>query len=169
MHTNKGNVVFALSIFIIFIINITTVSHYPEPWVDEVMYIDPAINLAQQGYPIDIINFSYLNAPYYNDYLYRDLEARKIFTKEKGYFDLGELFIQKDLAKTLKRISRLGYEEFYNGKTAEMIIKCMSRTNGLMTIEDLKNYKPIIREAISFDYRGHTIYSMPPASSGGIA
>ena len=47
MHTNIGNVVLALSIFIIFILNITTVSHYPEPWVDEVMYIDPAINLAQ--------------------------------------------------------------------------------------------------------------------------
>ena len=50
-----------------------------------------------------------------------------------------------------------------------MIIQCMKRTNGLITLEDLENYKPVIREAVSFNYRGHTIHSMPPASSGGIA
>jgi len=131
--------------------------------------LNPAIDLAQRGYKLDIANYSNLNSQYYSEYLKRDEEARKIFTKENDYFELGEIFMQKDLARTLKRISRLGYEEFYTGKTAEMIIKCMNRTEGLITLEDLKNYKPVLRDPISFDYRGYKIHSMPPASSGGIA
>ena len=130
--------------------------------------INPAINLAQHGYQLDIINYLYLNSSYYNDYLSQDIESKKIFTKPNGYFELDELFIQKDLAKTLQRISRLGYKEFYNGKTAQMIVQCMNRTNGLITMDDLKDYKPIIREPISFNYNGYIIHSMPPASSGGI-
>ena len=131
--------------------------------------LNPAINLAQQGYELDFINQSNLNNPYYIDYLSNDSESKKIFTKDNGFFELGEVFVQKDLAKTLKRISRRGYKEFYNGRTAEMIVKCMDRTNGLITMEDLRQYEPVLRDAISFDYRGYTIHSMPPASSGGIA
>ena len=131
--------------------------------------LKPSINLAQNGYELDIVNYSYLNSPYYNSYLSRDSETKKIFTKSNSFFELGENFVQKDLARTLTRISRLGYQEFYNGKTAEMIAKCMKRTNGLITKEDLQNYRAIIRDPISFDYRGYKIHSMPPASSGGIA
>ena len=50
-----------------------------------------------------------------------------------------------------------------------MIVKCMDRTDGLITLNDLKNYKAVIREPISFEYRDHKIHSMPPASSGGVA
>ena len=131
--------------------------------------LNPAIHLAQHGYELDIVNFSNLNSAYYSDFLKNDVETRKIFYKENGFFDLGEVFIQKDLAKTLKRISRLGYREFYNGKTAQMIVECMNRTDGLITLDDLNNYKPVFRDPISFDYRGYSIHSMPPASSGGIA
>ena len=98
--------------------------------------VQPAINLASNGYPLDIINFSYLNSQYYSNYLSKDEQARKIFTKESGYFDLGELFVQKDLAKTLQRISMFGYREFYEGETAQMIVKCMGRTDGLITLND---------------------------------
>ena len=131
--------------------------------------VNPAIDLAQRGYKLDIVNYSNLNSNYYSSYLKRDKEARKIFTKDVGYFELGETFIQKDLARTLRRISRLGYREFYAGKTAEMIVKCMERTGGLITKEDLEQYEPVLRDPISFDYRGYQIHSMPPASSGGIA
>ena len=132
--------------------------------------VNPSINLAGNGYKLDIINYSLLNSQYYSTYLSKDSETKKIFTKsDSSFFELGEVFIQKDLARTLQRISSLGYKEFYNGKTAEMIVKCMDRTNGLITIDDLKNYKAVLRDAISFDYRGHRVYSMPPASSGGIA
>ncbi len=131
--------------------------------------LSPAIKLAERGYKLDISNYFNLNSAYYSDYLSRDIEARKIFTKDSEYFELGELFIQKNLGKTLRRISRKGYREFYEGRTSDMIVKCMERTNGLITKDDLRDYKPIIREAITFDYRGYQIHSMPPASSGGIA
>lgn len=129
----------------------------------------PSIRLAERGYRLDIANWINLNSPYYQDYLSRDMETKKIFTKDEGYFDLDEKFFQKDLAKTLRRICYEGYEEFYSGETAKMIIKCMKRTNGLISMDDLKNYTPKIRKPITFDYRGYTIHSMPPASSGGIA
>ena len=82
---------------------------------------------------------------------------------------MNELFIQKDLGKTLDRIARFGWEEFYTGKTADMIQKCMLRTGGLISKQDLINYKPVERSPITFTYRGYNVHSMPPASSGGVA
>jgi gamma-glutamyltranspeptidase/glutathione hydrolase len=73
------------------------------------------------------------------------------------------------LGSTLSRIAKKGYKEFYTGKTAEFIVACMNRTDGLITMDDLKNYYPVERKPIIFDYRDYKIYSMPPASSGGIA
>ena len=59
---------------------------------------------------------------------------------------------QKDLAKTLQRISNFGWKEFYTGETADMIINCMNRTDGLISKDDLKNYRPIERKPISRAY-----------------
>lgn len=130
--------------------------------------VKPALKLAGKGFKLDYLSTLYFNSPYYNDFLSNDLVTKSIFTKE-GLYEVGELFVQKDLAKTLKRIARKGHNEFYNGKTADMIVNCMKRTEGLITRDDLKNYKAIERSPISFDYRGYTIHAMPPASSGGIA
>ena len=129
----------------------------------------PASRLALKGFDLDLVNYSYMNSPYYNNYLSNDIETAKIFTKENGdIFELGEKFIQQDLGLTLKRIARKGYREFYEGNTADMIVDCMNRTEGLITKEDLKNYTAIERMPIEFDYRGYKVYSMPPASSGGV-
>ncbi len=130
----------------------------------------PASRLALKGFNLDILNFSYFNSPYYNNFLSNDPETAKIFTKENGEpFEFGERFIQQDLGLTLKRIARKGWKEFYEGKTSEYIIDCMNRTNGLISKEDLQQYKAIEREPIEFKYRNHSVYSMPPASSGGIS
>jgi len=129
--------------------------------------LQPSIELAKFGHNIDYLNFSLLNSPYYKKYLSTDLETKKIFYKEEG-FELGELFIQKDLASTLTRIANDGYQEFYQGRTSDHIIDCMIRTDGLISHSDLENYKPIEREPIEFYYRDHKVITMPPASSGGI-
>ena len=128
----------------------------------------PAVKLAREGFPLDFQNMSYLNHPYYKDYLSRDKETKNIFTKTMPYF-INEKFYQKDLGKTLNRIAVVGWEEFYTGKTAILIDKCMQRTGGLISLEDLKNYTPVEREPIRFTYRDYEIFSMPPASSGGVA
>ena len=130
--------------------------------------VSPASKLATNGFPLDFQNMSYLNHPYYKSYLSNDEFAKKIFVRSEPY-NLSEIFYQKDLGKTLYRIANIGWREFYSGKTADMIVACMKRTEGLITKNDLKNYNPIEREPISFTYRGFHIHSMPPASSGGIA
>ena len=127
--------------------------------------IDPAINLASNGFRLTPRDVNYLNSA--RKFLSRDEEASKIFAPKKKH-KIGDLFIQRDLANTLKRISIYGHEEFYNGLTSKMIVRCMNRTNGIISKEDLLSYKPVERRPIEFSYKGYKIYSMPPASSGGI-
>jgi len=125
----------------------------------------PAIKLASSGFELSYRDAMYLNAS--RMFFLRDEEAARIFASKEGY-ELGDLFIQRDLGKTLRRISMGGYQEFYTGITASMIEDCMDRTGGIITREDLTRYRPIEREPIEFEYRGFRFYSMPPASSGGI-
>ena len=79
----------------------------------------------------------------------------------------GDIIVQKDLAKTLKRIARNGRDGFYEGKTADFIVSEMKANNGLITYEDLKEYNSVYRKPIIGSYRGYTIISMGPPSSGG--
>ena len=125
----------------------------------------PAIKLASSGFELSYRDAMYLNAS--RLFFLRDEEAAKIFASKEPY-QLGDLFIQRDLGKTLRRISVAGYQEFYTGITANMIQECMDRTGGIITRGDLRQYRPIEREPIEFKYRDFTFYSMPPASSGGI-
>ena len=136
-----------------------------KPWYD---IIRPSIHLAQYGFKLDPLNVSYLNSNYYKSFLSNDEETRKIFTKKSNY-KIGELFFQQDLANTLRRIAFSGRDGFYKGETAQNIIKCMDRTNGIITIEDLEKYEAVERNPIMFEYKNYKIYSMPPPSSGGIA
>ena len=129
--------------------------------------VSPAIKVARFGHEIDYLNYLLLNSPYYKSFLSNDPETKSIFYKDSG-FQIGDNFIQEDLAQTLSRISSYGYREFYNGKTADLIIECMDRTDGLISYLDLANYKPIERKPIEFYYRDSKVITMPPASSGGI-
>ena len=79
----------------------------------------------------------------------------------------GDIIVQKDLAKTLKRIARNGRDGFYEGKTADFIVSEMKANNGLITYEDLKEYNSVYRKPVIGSYRGYTIISMGPPSSGG--
>ena len=81
--------------------------------------------------------------------------------------DLGETFRQPELAATLRRIRDQGTEGFYGGETADLIVAEMERGGGLITHRDLDEYRAVWRDPIEFTYRGHTIFSMPPSSSGG--
>ena len=128
--------------------------------------VHPAVGLAENGFPLDFQNV--IAMTYYQEFLSNDKEAKKIFSNTES-FSLYERFYQKDLGKTLSRIANTGWQEFYTGKTAEMIEQCMKRTEGLITKEDLKNYKPVERKPISFHYREYEVHSMAPASSGGVA
>ncbi len=79
----------------------------------------------------------------------------------------GETFRQLDLARTLVRIRDRGADGFYRGETADLIVEEMSRGGGLISGEDLVSYTAEWRDPVSFQYRGYTVHSMPPPSSGG--
>ncbi|CAN5726541.1 gamma-glutamyltransferase [soil metagenome] len=73
-----------------------------------------------------------------------------------------------DLGRVLRRIADSGPAGFYEGETADLIVAEMQRGGGIISHEDLRSYRAVWREPVQFDYRGHRVLSMPPASSGGI-
>ncbi len=130
--------------------------------------IAPAIRLAARGIPV-----SYgLEAALHDNKasLSADPSTVAYFLTDKdgGQMDEGDLLVQKDLARTLREISRKGAKGFYEGWVADAIVEEMARGGGLITHEDLANYKVVEREPVRGTYRGHEIIGMPPPSSGGI-
>jgi len=127
----------------------------------------PAIHLAEKGF---VVTPPFSDGLKEKETMLKKWESSaKIFYKPDGsFYEPGERFIQKDLAATLRRISEQGAKEFYEGKTAELLVAEMAKHDGLITMEDMKNYSPTIREPVQGTYRGYDIYSMSPPSSGGV-
>jgi gamma-glutamyltranspeptidase/glutathione hydrolase len=95
--------------------------------------------------------------------------ARVMYKNDSLVIEPGERWKQPELAATLKRIRDKGHDGFYKGETARRLAQFMSAQKGLITEKDLAEYQAIERKPIEGSYRGHTIYSMPPPSSGGVA
>ncbi|MFN3666653.1 MAG: gamma-glutamyltransferase [Sediminibacterium sp.] len=118
----------------------------------------PAIELAEKGYSyhVDLV------------------KTRTEINTAPNVFDgtikrkEGDAIKQQDLAATLKRIRDRGGKEFYEGMTAKLIVGEMQRGGGIMTLQDLKNYRAIWRKPHSFSYRGYDFASVPLPSAGGI-
>lgn len=127
--------------------------------------IQPAIDLAEKGYTLTEAEAAKFNSA--QDAFKKYNTVLPVFVKEGGWKE-GDTIVQKDLAMTLKRIRDKGAAGFYEGEIAKLIAEEMKRGNGLITLNDLKNYKTKERKPIQFDYKGYTIVSMPPPSSGGV-
>jgi gamma-glutamyltranspeptidase/glutathione hydrolase len=130
--------------------------------------LEPARKLAKNGFPasqrMELILA--LQVPVMKKFP----ETAKIFLHGTDQpLKQGELVKQPDLAATIQRIQKNGWREFYEGRTAELIAADMKANNGTITVDDLKAYKPIEREPIQGNYRGHPILAMGPSSSGGTA
>ncbi len=133
------------------------------PWAE---LVQPAIKLARNGFVVNAyLAKSMLRG---QDLLLRDDEARRVFMIDDIPPKAGMTLKQPDLARTLERIQREGARGFYHGPTAQAIAKDMATHGGLITAADLAAYKAKWREPVSFTYRGHRVYSMPPPSSGGV-
>ena len=129
--------------------------------------IQPAINLAEDGFPLSASNAKSLEITLKEFEKYPS--SIKIFSKEGIAYKEGDIFIQPDLAKTLLEIKNLGRDGFYKGKVAELLLNQMKTLGGNFSREDLENYKPVEREVVKGKYKEFEIVSMPPSSSGGIA
>jgi gamma-glutamyltranspeptidase/glutathione hydrolase len=126
----------------------------------------PAIALAEQGFVLneDLAGDFNDTMPYFE----RHPASQTIFTNNGSPYRAGDLFVQADLAESLKRVSAQGRDGFYKGPTADLIVAEMQRNGGLISHEDLETYDVVWREPIRGDYRGYEIWSMPPPSSGGV-
>ena len=131
----------------------------------------PAIRLAENGFPVSeklAQEFKYQRKD-----LQRFSVSSRVFLKDGTMYNAGEILRQPELAATLKRIAKNGAAEFYRGETARMMAQDITAMGGLVTMEDLAQYQPKVREVLRAKYAldGHNweVLSSPPPSSGGVA
>ncbi|HXG20870.1 MAG TPA: gamma-glutamyltransferase [Methylomirabilota bacterium] len=126
----------------------------------------PAIRLAEDGFPI----YPQLaGAIGYRAKLLGDAPAtRAIYFRDDRPLREGELLVQKDLARTLREIAEHGTDAFYKGRVAKAIVQEMKERGGLITQEDLDNYRVMYRTPVVSTFHGAHIHAMPPPSSGGV-
>lgn len=127
----------------------------------------PAERLAREG--VVLTHFEAESLKRASRLLSRFPESRRIFLRDGRYYEEGEVFRQPDLAETFRRLIEHGPREFYEGETARRIVAEMDAGGGLITLDDLKNYRAVEREPLRTTYRGYEIITVPPPSSGGVA
>ncbi|MBO4222831.1 gamma-glutamyltransferase [Bradyrhizobium neotropicale] len=129
--------------------------------------IKPAIDLARDGLPVadDIAD----TLPDMYRRMSRWPNSARTFSRVDGSpLHEGDTLIQSDLAATLTAIAEQGPRGFYEGPVAEKLVKAVRDAGGIMALDDLKSYQPVIRTPVRGTYRGYDIVSMPLPSSGGI-
>ena len=124
----------------------------------------PAIRLARRGF---VVNPGLIESYKFAAADFKDLNFDRYF----GHMRVGKRLRQPELAATLTRIATKGADEFYTGRTADLIVAQMGRSagKGLITKADLAAYKPVWREPIQAKWREFSVITAPPPSSGGIA
>jgi len=134
------------------------------PWKE---LVQPSIDLAENGVVLSWVLAQHakkINSGTSSEFLknyYRNSNGE--LTKH------GEVWVQKELANTLKLIRDNGKDGFYKGVVAEEIAAFMKANGGIITLEDLSKYEAIERKAIKGTYKEYEVFSMPPPSSGGVA
>ena len=134
-----------------------------KPWAS---LLQPAIDLAAKGFPVS--RWQMESWREYQDSLSKFPESKRIFLKGGAGYDWQENFRQPELARTLGRIASNGSKDFYEGETAKLLAAAMAKNGGLITLDDLRNYRAIERTPLEGDYHGYHIFTSPPPSSGGV-
>lgn len=121
-------------------------------------------SFAEKGYVITEKQAERLNHQQEN---FLKINKKPIFYT--GNFKAGDTLKNTTLANTLKILANKGSKAFYEGELAEKLVNFIQKNNGIISLSDLKNYKPVWRKTIQFSYKNYTIHSMAPPSSGGLA
>ncbi len=127
--------------------------------------IGPAIQLAQNGFPVDDYLAQSISS---NKSKLRSTAAEEVFFSNGEVIEEGDILVQEDLAKTLKLIRAKGSDVFYNGEIGEALSGVVQDFGGSMTVDDLARYDVTIDEPVWGEFQGYDIASMPPPSSGGV-
>lgn len=127
--------------------------------------IQPAIDIAEKGFHVTAMQAGILNSNR-NTFIERN-PGGTVFVKDSLWKE-GDIIVQHNLAETLKRIRDNGRDGFYSGETARFILKEMKKGNGIISQEDLSEYRSVSRTPMTALYKGYKIITTPPPSSGGI-
>ena len=131
--------------------------------------VAPTIELARKGFTVTPTLANDMANSY--DKLMKYSESGKIFLKDvdgmRLPYEVGEIFVNEDYAKTLELIADGGHDAFYKGEIAQAMVDAHQKYGGLLTMEDLANYQVEVMEPVHGTYRGYDIYSSPSPSSGG--
>ncbi|GLX11939.1 gamma-glutamyltranspeptidase [Pseudomonas straminea] len=130
------------------------------PWSE---LLTPAIGYANSGFKVADQQFQY------REDAIGLFNGKTNFTAHFGSMRPGETFKQPLMAATLERIAANGPDEFYKGKTADLLVAQMQHDGGLITKQDLADYRVKWRETMRVDWQGNSLYTAPLPSSGGIA
>ncbi|MGY3482943.1 gamma-glutamyltranspeptidase/glutathione hydrolase [Bradyrhizobium sp. USDA 4011] len=128
--------------------------------------IAPALQLAEDGFVLDQGDVSMLQTSTKD--FEGDPASAAIFLNNGKPFQVGERLTQHELAETLREISKRGTDGFYKGWVGAAIVASSQAGKGLLTQEDLDNYKVRELAPVECDYRGYHVVSAPPPSSGGV-
>lgn len=124
--------------------------------------LQPAIILARDGFTVPPILAEYAQEKV------EEVDDTTNFARYFGHMQAGKKFKQTELAATLRRIS-LDPDSFYTGITGRQVAAQMAKSGGLITMEDLAAYKALWRAPLQAKWRGYTVLTAPPPSSGGVA
>ncbi len=128
--------------------------------------LKPAIELAEKGFPLSEAEAKAICRA--KKLLSSFPETARIFLPSGRCPKPGEILVQKDLARTLKAIAKKGREGFYSGRVAKLIVRTMRRHGGIISLADLRRYRPVWRSPEVFSFAGCTVYSASLPSSGGL-
>ncbi|MDB9315954.1 gamma-glutamyltransferase [Spirulina sp. CS-785/01] len=128
---------------------------------------EPAITYAKEGVPLSSFQDYCINELLYPILLALP-ESRKTYNPQGKKVRQGEKLAFPDFAETLTAIVQEGIELFYQGEIAQKVVKDCQENGGHLTLEDFQNYQVICRRPLETQYRGRTLLSNPPPSSGGI-
>jgi len=127
----------------------------------------PAIVLAEDGFPVSYPLSESLRDD--KELLGQFETSRRIFLRNRQLYEPGQIFKQPELANTLRQVAREGPKAFYHGAIAAAIVDTMQKYHGLVTAADLEHYQVKLRQPLVGHFRGFTVLSAPPPSSGGVA
>jgi gamma-glutamyltranspeptidase len=132
-------------------------------WAD---LVAPAIKLADEGFVLDeALPTSIAEG---RDAFQKYAESARVFLPGGKVPRAGDRFVNKDYAETLRVIAKEGGQSFYRGTIAKRIADDMAANGGVITAEDLAQYRAMERKPLAGRYRGHLVYSVPPPVSNGL-
>lgn len=127
--------------------------------------LEPAIDWAMKGVPVTVNLASIIKDNFTKLVKYEN--GAEIYLNDGLPYEIGDTIVNLDYAKTLAKIGAEGADAIYKGEIAQAIVNEVQKRGGILTLEDLANYKVEVRKPVQGTYRGYTILSVPPASSGG--